>query len=359
MNRTFVFGSYSCAAVVSRTLPDTVALGIPDSNGGVILVCDHNTEKIAQSIVGVAEVPVLVLEAGEEAKTWQSVDRIIGAALKSGLGRDGLFVGVGGGVVTDLVSFAASVYMRGARLTLVPTTLLAMVDASLGGKTGFDLYGLKNLVGTFRPAELVSMSTDTLVSLPAREWLSGFSEVIKTAIIGDGELFTQLESNIDAYSSGPSNVVTRSDLPELVSRCVAVKGQIVESDPTETGSARALLNLGHTFGHALETSAGLGVLTHGEAVAWGIARACALGVVLGITPESRAERIVSLLEGYNYCTDSIHPASPDANRIIAAMGNDKKKKGGSLRFIVPGSSGALITKVDDPGILLKILGESE
>ncbi|MFA6508468.1 MAG: 3-dehydroquinate synthase family protein, partial [Treponemataceae bacterium] len=229
-------------------------------------------------------------------------------------------------------------------------------DAALGGKTGFDLYDLKNLVGSFRPADLVYMPTDALVSLPRREWLSGFAEVIKTAVIGDEVLLDLIESNIDAFSVGPANPQAAQALPELVSRCVAVKGRIVEADPTETGSDRALLNLGHTFGHALESCVGLGTLTHGEAVAWGMARACALGVALGITPAIRADRIVRLLAAYGYQTSAVHPAAPSVESLISAMGNDKKKKAGTLRFIVPGKTGATLIKMENSSVLQQALG---
>ncbi len=211
----------------------------------MLVICDTNTENLAQRFIDrEAGVSLAVLAAGESAKGWPSVEEILSEAVKAGLGRDGIFVGIGGGVITDIAAFAASVYMRGVDLVLVPTTLLAMADAALGGKTGFDLFGIKNLVGTFRPADRVIMSTEVLASLPRREWLSGLAEVLKTAIIGDGELLEMLEENREAIASGPA--ACAAFLPELVSRCVAVKGRIVEADPTETGSERAKLNLGHT-----------------------------------------------------------------------------------------------------------------
>jgi 3-dehydroquinate synthase len=354
MTRDYAFGSYSSRVVVGRSFPDTVALGIRDAK--VLLVCDSNTEVFARRLAGAAGTPVCALPPGEEAKGWPSVEAIVGAGLAAGLGRDGIFVGVGGGVVTDLVAFAASVYMRGARLVLVPTTLLAMADAALGGKTGFDLFGLKNLIGTFRPADGVHMATEALGTLPRREWISGLAEVIKTAVIGDETLLGLLESQAGSLASGPSDPETARLLPELVARCVAVKGRIVEADPTETGSDRALLNLGHTFGHALESSAGLGALTHGEAVAWGMARACAFGVLLGITPPARAERLTRLLAAFGYETGERHSAVPSADTIIAAMSSDKKKKDGRLKIIVPGSMGAVIVDLNDSSALIHVLG---
>jgi 3-dehydroquinate synthase len=355
MNFEFSFGPYPSRVSIGRGLPSAAELR---GRGAALIVCDANTAPLAAAAAGGSGTPVLVLEAGEAAKGWQSVERILGAALEAGLGRDGLFIGVGGGVVTDLVSFAASVYMRGARLALVPTTLLAMADAAVGGKTGFDLFGLKNLVGTFRPADEVRMGTDALAGLPRREWLSGLAEVVKTAIIGDEVLLDLLEARTASFAAGPADPETARLLPELVSRCVAVKGRIVEADPTETGAERALLNLGHTFGHALEACAGLGSLTHGEAVAWGMAHSCAFGVAAGLTPPERAERLVRLLAAFGYRTEARHPAAPSAERLLAAMAKDKKKKAGTLKIIVPGATGAAIVNLDDSNALINVLGGS-
>lgn len=356
MNGEYLFGAYRSRLAVFRALPPLADLDAGTGGGKTLIVCDANTEALARRIAGGSGAPLAVLPPGEAAKGWASVEAILKAALDAGLSRDGLFVGVGGGVVTDLVSFAASVYMRGARLALVPTTLLAMADAAVGGKTGFDLFELKNLVGTFRPADAVLMGTDALATLPRREWLSGFAEVIKTAIIGDEELLDLVERETAAFAAGPAHPTSAALLPELVSRCVAVKARIVEADPTETGTERALLNLGHTFGHALESRAGLGTLTHGEAVAWGIARACALGRALGVTPAGRAERIVRILSAYGYETAPRHPAAPSAAALIEAMGNDKKKKAGSLRFIVPTASGAELAKAEGTEMIIDTLG---
>lgn len=356
MTYDFTFGAYKTQAIVCRSLPYYSELVEASASPSVLLVCDANTEPLARRIADASGAAVVTLSPGEESKGWSSVETILGAALKAGLGRDGLFVGVGGGVVTDLVSFSASVYMRGARLALVPTTLLAMTDAALGGKTGFDLFNLKNFVGTFRPADRVYLPTDSLVSLPMREWFSGFAEVIKTAVIGDEALLDLIESNVEGFSAGPANERASRLLPDVVERCVAVKGRIVESDPTETGTERALLNLGHTFGHALESCAGLGTLTHGEAVAWGLARACALGAALGVTPAPRARRVTGILEAYGYQTAASHPAFPSPDALIAAMGSDKKKKAGALRFVVPGAIGAELITLTDTAALRSALG---
>lgn len=358
--REFRFGSYSCRIEVVNTWRQ-LDLGKPEEfRGGAALVCDEHTASLAENLsIPADKVARIVLPAGEAAKEWSAVERVIEGAFRVGLGRDGVIIGVGGGVVTDLAAFAASVYMRGTRLVLVPTTLLAMVDAAIGGKTGFDLFGVKNLVGTFRPADAVLMPIEALRTLPRREWLSGMAEVLKTAVLGDEELLDRLEREAAALA-GSTGQASSDTLIDLVRRCAIVKGRIVENDPTETGSERALLNLGHTFGHALEAVAGLGTLTHGEAVAWGMARACALGRMLGRTPPDRAERVLALLDRFGYSTAPLHPAAVSAfggNRdkaaaaLIAAMGSDKKKKEGELRFIVPAATSAEIVSAGDASML--------
>ncbi|WP_010255457.1 3-dehydroquinate synthase [Treponema primitia] len=316
---------------------------------GVLLVCDTNTEYIAKKILGSQDRPLCVLESGETRKGWASVEHIITAAKGAGLGRDGLFIGIGGGVVTDMTSFAASVYMRGARLCLISTTLLGMVDAAVGGKTGFDLLGIKNLVGTFFPASHIYMPLDALKTLPPREWKSGMAELIKTAVLDSAicDAVPRVETgetqvSLDKLKAlGPFSVTNGvpSTLGELIERAVLVKGRIVEADPKEQGTERALLNLGHTFGHALEAAAGLGNLSHGEAVAWGMVRACELGLVLGITPESRARKITEIIAAYDYETTAPHPSMTDAALFMQALAGDKKRKPVNLPLLFPMHSG--------------------
>ncbi|GHV79136.1 3-dehydroquinate synthase [Spirochaetia bacterium] len=336
-----------------------------------LLVCDRNTERIACDIASQGEdrriTPICTLPAGEEHKTWQSVERILRTAREHGLGRDGLFIGIGGGVITDMTAFAASVYMRGAKLSLVSTTLLGMVDAAVGGKTGFDLAGMKNLAGTFFPASHVYMPLDALHTLPPGEWKSGMAELVKTAILDSRETLEQVQA-LEPFMRdvfGNRRIADGAHpalLAELIERAVRVKGRIVEADPRETsnhgaGSKRALLNLGHTFGHALESAAGLGTLTHGEAVAWGMARASELGLALGITPESRAREITGLIKRLGYETAAPHPALADTALFMQALAGDKKKKAGTLTFVVPAGNGAELVSAASiaPGLLERII----
>jgi len=266
----------------------------------------------------------VVLPAGETSKSWQSVQTILTRCTEIGVGRDGTVAGVGGGVVCDVAAFAASIYMRGCSLVLTPTTLLAMVDASLGGKTGIDFLGYKNLVGTFYPAARIEIAVGVLGSLSEREYRSGLAEVIKTGIIGDPELFRLLETEAAAVMRREPAL-----LQEMIRRCLAVKGAIVEEDLREDGR-RALLNLGHTFAHALESASRFAGWTHGEAVAWGMARAVDAGERLRITPSDAGRRILRVLEAYGYRLR----APVGLADLLPAFERDKKRRAGRHRLVL-------------------------
>ena len=364
---TFTFGKLPSRVMILNELPSMLEItangnfgtGGAQGSGGVpaLMVCDTNTESMARKIIGDRGTPLLVLESGEKAKTWDSVEKIIRSGRAAGLGRDGLFVGLGGGVIGDLTAFAASVYMRGARLCLVSTTLLGMVDASTGGKTGIDLLGLKNMVGTFFPAGLVIMPLAALDTLPRGEWKSGMAELIKTAVLDSDEFLELTKKLIHLEKESGGNAAYRNCLKKCISRSVAYKGRIVEADPQETGKERPLLNLGHTFGHALEGAAGLGAISHGEAVAWGMVRACELGLSLGITPPARAAEITEILGAYGYETRAPHPLVKSPETLLNAMKGDKKQIAGKLRFIVPATEGAVIVSAATTPALEGAAGE--
>jgi 3-dehydroquinate synthase len=360
----FVFGQSPSRALLREEVPSLDTLLGETGAPRALLVCDAHGEYLARKILGSRSDPLCVLEPGEAAKSWASVERILAAACRPGLGRDSLFIGIGGGVVTDLAAFAASIYMRGVRLCLVATTLLGMVDAALGGKTGFDLFGIKNLAGTFYPAALVCLPLEALKTLPPEQWKSGMGELLKTAVLeGSSEALDRTEAllpfmrDIFAGRRGFAEDAWPV-LAELVGRSVLAKGRIVEADPLESpGGGRALLNLGHTFGHALEAAAGLGTLTHGEAVAWGLVRACELGLALGITPERRARRIQRVVAACGYETAAPHPLANDQALFMRALSGDKKKKAGSPVFVVPNAGGAELASAASmpPGLLESIL----
>ena len=294
-------------------------------------------------------VPRHVWPAGEVHKTWPQIDTVLTRALELGLARDSALAGIGGGVVTDMAAFAASLYMRGCRLVLVPTTLLSMVDAALGGKTGIDYGGFKNLVGTFYPAHELRIWPGALASLPDRDFRSGLAEVIKHAFLAEPHLLDLLETRREAVLARDPGV-----LEELVFRAVMVKVGVVERDLRETGE-RAFLNLGHTFGHALEAVAGFdGSWTHGEAVCWGMGRALDLGVILGKTDPVWRNRARVLMEAYGF-----RLAAPGyrGEAVLAAMKNDKKKKGGLVRFVLQEAQGRTFQQpVDDADVLACLKG---
>ena len=311
---TYTFGAFPCSVVPV----DRSQLVAADRRERFV-VADTNTAAMAGGT------PDYILAAGESSKNWDELKAILDRLLDTDMSRDGVVIGVGGGVVTDIAAFAASIYMRGVRLILVPTTLLAMVDAALGGKTGVNLAGYKNIVGTFYPAAELRICIAVLESLPEREYMSGLAEAIKTGMLGDAFV-------LDAIESNPDLIVARDGelLEEIVWRCIDVKGSIVEQDLRESG-IRAHLNLGHTFAHALEATQGLGQWSHGEAVAWGLVRALELGLRLGVTSRAYASRVTALLTRYGYRTDPIPQA---AGALVGAMRKDKKRMSETLRFVV-------------------------
>jgi 3-dehydroquinate synthase len=249
----------------------------------------------------------------------------------AGLDRQSAVIAVGGGVIGDMAGFAAATYLRGVPFVQVPTSLLAMVDASVGGKTGVDLPQGKNLVGAFKQPVAVLMDMATLSTLPSDEFRAGLAEVVKHGVIGAPRLFTQLEEE------GPVNLL------QLVADAVRVKVRIVELDPYER-NVRAHLNLGHTFGHAIEQVSQYSV-RHGEAVAVGMVAAANMAVELGRCDTALAERIYTLLDRLGLPV-SVSGYSVEA--IRAAMAQDKKRSGKKLRFIIPQALGDVVM-IDDPG----------
>jgi len=341
----FDFSEYSSSVFISSEVPSLEKisgdLGIESGKFKPLLVADENTRIIAAKIAGGADIPLCLLQSGEENKSWQAVEEILSAACEAGLGRDAIFIGVGGGVIGDLCGFAASIYMRGCRFVLVSTTLLGMVDASVGGKTGFDLFGIKNLAGSFYPAQSVYLPVDCLRTLPPKELKSGMAELLKTAVLSGDDFLDMLAdfgadflSNPQKYLDGESSLF----IYRAIEKAVLYKGGVVTEDLRESGK-RMLLNLGHTFAHALEAAAGLGKLSHGEAVAWGIVRSCELGLALGITPRGRAEKIKKVIALFDYELSCPHPLA-DTDSILKAMLSDKKKKNNKLTFIVPDEKSA-------------------
>jgi len=282
----------------------------------------------------------ITVPSGEESKSLDQLGRLYDAFAGAGLDRGSAVVSMGGGVVGDLAGFAAATYTRGIPFVQVPTTLLAQVDASVGGKTGIDLPAGKNLVGAFHQPRLVLIDLDTLSTLPERDYRAGLAEVIKYGIIADPELFGFLEQNRDAVLRHDSDVVEH-----LVVRSCQIKAEVVVEDEREAGR-RAILNYGHTIGHAVEATAGYGVYLHGEAVAIGMAAAGRLSSRAGWLSEEDRARIERLIASYGLPVRLREPLEPEA--LVAAMRLDKKSRGGELRFVLARGIGQVeMTPVDE------------
>jgi 3-dehydroquinate synthase len=309
------------------------------SGSGVIVVFDRNTQKLFPP-AGTAEYSQVVLPPGERSKSWAGAQRILHRALEAGLGRDGLIVGVGGGMICDLAAFSASLFMRGSRLFLVPTSLLAMVDAAIGGKTAINLGGFKNMAGTFYPAEEIWIGVAALKHLSDKEFISGIGEAIKTALLGDQTLLEIFLGQKDRVLDRDARV-----MEEIVRRCIAVKAGIVAEDLKETGN-RASLNLGHTFAHALEAETGFKTWSHGQAVAWGLFQAALLSEIVGLAESSYVAMVGQVLQSYGFSLQTLKGVKPES--ILRAMQVDKKKRGGKLRLVLQrGIGDTVVTEVDE------------
>ena len=268
---------------------------------------------------------------GEAFKTMAGVESVIDQLVRSHANRDITIIALGGGVVGDVAGFAAACYMRGVAFIQVPTTLLAQVDSSVGGKTGVNHPGGKNLIGAFHQPQLVLIDTDTLATLPDRELRAGLAEVIKYGVIGDVDFFTWLESNMDELLARDTDA-----LAHAIHRSCEIKAAVVSEDEKEQGR-RALLNFGHTFAHAIENCLGYGEWLHGEAVAAGMVMAAALS---DIHQEER-DRISALVASAGL---PVAPPDIDAEKTMAAMRMDKKVQAKRLRFVLLRSIGdAVVT----------------
>lgn len=316
------------------------ALGRP-----ALLVTDDNVAAHwlapVQAALSLPDDAILRLPPGEPTKTLRSVEQVLDWMLAQALPRDGILVALGGGVIGDLAGFAAAIYQRGIDFVQIPTTLLAQVDSSVGGKTGVNHPRGKNMIGAFHQPRVVVADIDTLATLPRRELLAGIAEVIKYGLLGDAAFFGWLESNMDSLlAQDPASLI------EVVERCCAMKAQIVAADERESGR-RALLNLGHTFGHAVEAHTGYGEWLHGEAVAIGMCVAARLSLALGWIDEAEAQRAIGLIRRAGLPVDV--PAGMTPDDFMRHMAHDKKVQSGRLRFVLLRELGdaVLTADVDD------------
>jgi 3-dehydroquinate synthase len=290
------------------------------------LVTDDNVaalfaEKVSRSLVAAGFRPALIkVAAGEKSKTMAEAEAICGRMIEAGLDRSSFVVALGGGMVGDLAGFVAAIYHRGIPCVQVPTTLLAQIDSSIGGKTAVNTAAGKNLIGAWHQPALVISDVDTLATLPPREWRQGFAEVVKHAVIRDAAMLETLPR------------FDRRELASLVRRNVAIKAAIVSADEHEITGERALLNFGHTIGHAIERAGEYRDFLHGEAVSLGIVAACEISVRKAGLSEAEREKIIRTLQSVELPTRL--PVNLPKEKIMAAIGFDKKFTHGAVRFIV-------------------------
>ncbi|MEZ6096478.1 MAG: 3-dehydroquinate synthase [Pirellulaceae bacterium] len=289
----------------------------------------------------ISHVESTVVPAGERSKvidmTYPIWQKLVGAECD----RGSLVIALGGGVVGDLAGFAAATFMRGVDFLQIPTTLLAQVDSSVGGKVGINLPQGKNLVGAFWQPKAVWIDTDVLESLPKREFLAGLAEVIKYGVIMDEAFFNDLESNLEGILARDSAL-----LSAMIARCCQLKADVVVADETETTGRRTILNFGHTYGHAFEKLSGYGKLLHGEAVAIGMVCAGRLASQMHGFAAADCDRLTSLLQRVGLPTEV--PASIKPGEALLAMMADKKKVGDNVRLVLPSRIGS-VDLVDWPG----------
>ncbi|KFN48903.1 3-dehydroquinate synthase [Arenimonas composti] len=335
-------------ALGARSYPITIGRGLLDDAGALaalvpgrhaFVLSDRNVAprylaKVEAALAG-RTLGTLVLPAGEQEKTLVRFGEVMTALAALGASRDATVIALGGGVVGDLAGFAAASWMRGVRFVQLPTTLLAMVDSAVGGKTAVDLPQGKNLVGAFHQPAAVLADTATLDSLPDRELSAGLAEVVKYGAIADPAFFAWLEVNAEALLARDP-----AALAEAIAISCAHKAGIVARDETEQGE-RMLLNFGHTFGHAIETEQGYGGLLHGEAVAVGMVMAARLSAARGMAPATDADRLAALLARFRLPVEL--PAGLSREALAARMQLDKKAVSGRLRLILWHGVGRAVT----------------
>ncbi|MBL7693685.1 MAG: 3-dehydroquinate synthase [Ferruginibacter sp.] len=330
---------YSFSSKTVRFYFDASIVSIGQATGDkpVIILTDENVYENHRAQLDLY--PVIRILPGEENKTQATAGQVIEQLITMGAGRDTMLVGVGGGVVTDIAGYVAAVYMRGISFGFVPTSILAMTDAAIGGKNGVDVGVYKNMVGTIRQPDFIFYDYSFLKTLPVSEWVNGFAEVIKHACIKDAVLFSMLERyTLHEYQSDPTLVA------ELIERNVDIKASVVSADEFEAGE-RKLLNFGHTIGHAIEN---LHHIPHGHAVSIGMVAACNLSEQLGHLHFEEAARIVRLLARYHLPVD----VDTDHARVFEVLKMDKKRKDDAMQFI-------LLNKIGSASVVSIPLAELE
>ncbi len=341
-----------CAIHVASGLLDDRSALADAVTGRVLIVTDrnvaaHHLPRVERALAA-HHTATLVLPPGEPAKTLDTWKQVLDALVELGAQRDATIVALGGGVIGDLAGFAAASWMRGIRVVQVPTTLLAQVDAAIGGKTGVNLPAGKNLVGAFHQPARVLIDPTTLATLDGREFRAGLAEVVKYGAIRDAAFLDALEADAPWLLDRDADRLTAA-----IERAVRHKVDVVAADEREAGQ-RALLNFGHTFGHALETETGYGRFLHGEAVAVGMVQAAQLGVLLGDLAAGDADRLAALLQRLELPTRRPDDVSPAA--LANHMKLDKKNRAGRIRLVLLDALGDARVRDDvEPERILEVL----
>ncbi|OGC03632.1 3-dehydroquinate synthase [candidate division WOR-1 bacterium RIFOXYA12_FULL_43_27] len=297
-----------------------------------VIISDPLVYKLYRSRVKGLGARVILIPRGERYKTVAMVEKIWDKLAEWKISRDDTIVALGGGVVGDIAGFAAATYMRGINLIQVPTTLLAQVDSSIGGKTGVDHSKGKNLIGAFYQPSKVIIDTDTLKTLPEKELRNGMAEVIKYGVIQSPYLFELLESG-------------RMEMEKIIFECARIKAEVVAGDERETGGGRMILNFGHTIGHAIETLSKYRKISHGEAVAIGMVAASVIAVKAGMLDPDFLERIWKLVDKFKLPT---YVKGIPARKILEAIKLDKKVRGGKIKLVLPTAIGSVEIRDDIP-----------
>jgi 3-dehydroquinate synthase len=318
---------FAGATIAEKFSPSACAIISDTTVGGLF------GERVRQSLASAGFVPTLItIPPGESSKTLAQTEAICGQMIAADLDRRSFVVGLGGGVVGDLSGFAAAIYKRGIPHVQIPTTLLAMVDSSIGGKTGVNTDAGKNLLGAIHHPLLLIDDIDVLKTLPPRERRQGFAEIVKHGVIADGYMFAELEN------------VSTDNLAPLIRRNIEIKAAIVAQDEFDLTGERALLNFGHTIAHALERAGNYEQFLHGEAVSLGMVAACAISIKKAGLAEEERDAVVARLDGFDLPTRL--PRDFPREKILEALPFDKKFEGGQIRFVLTPAIGSAFLSAD-------------
>ncbi|NQU18178.1 MAG: 3-dehydroquinate synthase [Candidatus Saganbacteria bacterium] len=338
------FGERSYDIVVGRNILGKLASYIKGKQ--VVIVSDPLVNKLYGSKINIPGAKKIIIPRGEKNKSLRSAEKIWNKLASWKISRDATIIALGGGVICDLAAFVAATYMRGINLIHVPTTLLAQVDASIGGKTGVDHPKCKNMIGTFYQPKLVYIDTETLKTLPKKEIKNGMAEIIKYGVIRDHHIIELLENN---------SKLPQSLLQELIADCASIKAAVVSRDERELKGERMVLNFGHTVGHAIESLTGYKGFSHGEAVAVGMIAAAVIAVKARMLDPDDLERLWNIIAKTGLPT-YVKKLSPQ--KILNAMLLDKKVRAGKINLVLPERIGSVVLRDDiKPKIILEALGE--